>query len=424
MGFFNLFEKKSSSETSLNKAVRSICEYVRPELGNSYTDAGSTAMYRGWVYVAASMNADAVSSSELKLYSLEKAKLAKTRQISKKELQHAKAYCNKRLVKSEEILEHPVLDLIYAPNDEDSKDSFIKKIDLFLELTGDAFVLVERDSKGLPIQMDVLYSQFMTVQTDGNGRVTHYSYGIPVNGVYQYNFTTEQIIHIKFFDPNNRYYGISPLQASARSVGLIDAMDTYEEALNLNFGVPSGILKYTNQKIREEDRSLIETKWNQKFSSVGRAGKTVVTDQDVSFESLGVSPREMQFLDGRKWSREEILACYRLPMAMLLTEGVNRSNMEQSSINYYKWTVRPRQQLIAQSLTKGLLKGTIADGKAFIAFEDDTPEDTDLLMQRSTILSANGAVTANELRRMNGLDEMDGLDIIVNTGGTSNEENN
>jgi capsid portal protein len=123
----------------------------------------------------------------------------------------------------------------------------------------------------------------------------------------------------------------------------------------------------------------------------------------------------MVFMEGRKWSREEILACFRLPMAMLLTEGVNRSNMEIAQENYHRWTIAPRRKLIAEGLTRGLLRGTLAEGDVVLAFEDDSPIDHMQLMAKAKLLAEARALTRNELRALvrMGLEDMEGGEEVV-----------
>lgn len=416
MGLLADFIRKTVSMLPLNEALREHMEIIRPGIGSAYTDRNAAAMYRGWVYVAASMNADAVSASELKLYSIGAPKVSRGRKVSRAEMKALRKYAGKAMDLSEEIENHPILDLLNSPNGYDTQLEFIKKVDLFLELTGDAFILKERNERGIPVALHVLYSQFVTIQESGTGVLQAYNYGVARDGKFEYRYAPEDIIHVKFFDPNDQWYGISPLQACARSVGLINSMDTYEEALNRNMGIPAGVLRYKNNKIKDEDRQLIETRWQQKFAGVGRSGKVVVTDQDVEYDSIGVTPRDMQFLDGRNWSREEILAAFRLPMAMLLTEGVNRSNMQIAQENYYHWTVLPRQILIADGLTRGLMEGTLAKGNAFLAFEDARPVDVDQDIEKTKLLAANRAITVNELRQRLGVDEIPGGDEFVSGG--------
>ncbi len=420
MGFFSGLSgliRKSLEGMTLNEALEGHLASMRPGCGTvEYTDAGACAAYRSWVYVAASFNADAVSSGKLGVYAVGDAKVSLTKPVSAIGRKHLARATGKSMPgRVEELVSHPIVDLLNKPNGYDSRASFLFKVDLFLELTGDAYILVERGKAGVPVALHVLYSQFVTIQTDGANRIVSYCYGTARDGKFEYSYEPGQIIHIKFFDPNDQLYGISPLQAAFRSVALINSMSTYEEALNLNMGQPAGVLKYKAKTVSDDQRQVIEQRWGAKFAGNGRAGKLVVTDQDVDYASIGIVPRDMAFMEGRKWSREEVLACYRMPMAMLLTEGVNRSNMEIAKENYHQWTVEPRRRLIAEGLTNGLMRGTLAEGKVVLAFEDDSPIDHAQLMAKSALLANSKAVTRNELRAMLrvGLEDMqDGEQIV------------
>ena len=428
MGFLNFFKKKTQQKNYNSSVVQRLCEFIRPPLGSGYTDKNSVEKYRGWVYVAANHNARNIADGELKLYSNVAPKASKGKTITKPTLKEIRNLGLKAHNETMEIENHPIIDLFHSPNQRDTFYDLIYKTDLFLELTGDSYWLITRDGNGVPIEIDVLYSQYVNIQHDSNNQIIAYNYGVAVNGSYQYNFSPEDIVHFKFFDPGDLFHGISPLHACARSYGLIESMDTHEEALNRNLGIPSGILKYNNQKLKPEDRAIVEQKWQQKFGSVGRQGKVVVTDQDIDYNAIGVTPRDMNFMDGRKWSREEILACYGLNPALLLTESVNRSNMITASINYYQNTLKPRWKIISQTITRRLLEPNGLSGSdVFVTITKNAPQDDELIIKRAELLTNGRAITINELRNSLGMDLLDdsyGLEIVgkINLEDKNNSE--
>jgi HK97 family phage portal protein len=428
MRFLDFFKKKSYSTMTLNESIQQkICEFVRPPLGSQYNDKNSVDKYRSWVYVSANHNARNVADGEVKLYTNVAPKASKSKTITKPTLKEIRSYGLKAHQDTKEVENHPIIDLLHTPNPRDTFYDLIYKTDLFLELTGDAYWLLTRDGNGIPTEIDVLYSQFVNIQHDATNKITAYNYGVAIDGVYQYNFAPEDIIHFKFFDPADLFHGISPLHACARSYGLIESMDTHEEALNRNLGIPSGVIKYNSQKLRPEDRAIVEQKWNKKFAGVGRSGKVVVTDQDIDYDAIGITPREMNFLDGRKWSREEIFACYGINPALMLTEDVNRSNMVVASVNYYKNTLKPRWKLLSQTITRRLLEPNGLNGSdVFITISKESPQDDELVIKKSQLLVNGQAITVNELREQLGLDLLDddyGLEIVgINRNDINNRD--
>ena len=411
MSFFDIFKKKN-----FTTSVQKICEMVRPPIGAGaqYSDASSAEQFREWIYIAASTNARNVAEAEVKLYSKKKPKVSIGKSLNKYNKKEIKQYGFGLTEDTTEIISHPVIDLMMKPNDEDSAYSLLYKIQLFLELTGDAFLLIERNNAGIPTALYPLFSQYVNIQTDGLNKVIAYQYGVPRDGKFDYVYQPDDIIHFKNFDPNNILKGISPLQASARSNALINSQTTYEEALNRNLGVPSGVLKYDKQSIKSEDRELVEAKWQQKFASVSRAGKLLVTDKDISYQNIGINPRDMNWKEGKKDCRETILACFGINPAILLTENVNRSNMEQAEKNYYNQTIKPRLKLISQTLTNQLLnRNGISKGDLFLMIWKDAPTDSELLINEARLLSSVGGLTINEIRYTFGWDEVDGGDKLI-----------
>ena len=322
----------------------SFWEFLKPGVSGAYNDSNSTEYYRSYIYSCAKLNAQSIANGKFKILSDIKPKASKFKSINQKSL------VVNNFDELFDVTDHPVLNLFRKPNEIDTAYSFLFKIGTYLELTGDAYVYIVKDSQNIPIKLYILQSQYVSIDSLG-GDVQKYHYGASMNGTYQYSFNPDEIIHIKYFDPQDAIYGISPLAACAQSQDLINAMNVYETALNKNLGIPAGILKYADKTIKTEDRELIEKKWQNKFASVGRAGKLLVTDANVSYENIGVTSREMQFLDGRKWSREEIFACYGIPQALVLNESVNRANMDTSIDIYNQYTIAPKMKLIAEGFT-------------------------------------------------------------------------
>lgn len=393
----SLFVKdKQLDTTQKSLTVQSVCEMMRPDMGGLYTDATSTKYYEGWVYAASTFNAKQIADARVKLVTNGTPRISKFKRINKNEVNK---YVN-MYGELNEIENHPIIDLLVKPNETDTNYSFLYKIDLFLEITGDAYILVTKENN-IPVKLEVLYSQFVDIQTDGLNRIIGYNYGVPIDGKYQYQFKPEEIIHMKFFNPDDILYGMAPLKACSKEVDLVNSMTSYEQALNRNLGIPAGILKYKNQ-VTDEARRSIESQFQKKFSSVGRAGKVLVTDDEVDFQSLGVVPRDMQFIDGRKITREEIFSCFGVPMSLLITDGVNRSNMQTSLISYHHSTILPRLKLISQAMTRGLVNEypLIKQSKNEVAiiYHKDQPKDFEAEMQRVGLLATNKAITINELR--------------------------
>jgi len=392
MKIFDFLKKKSVNDATV---VRKLCEIVRPEIGSPYSDSTSTQKYRGWIYTCSNYNAQNVADANFRLFTTKQNPQTRVRKVNQKELKSMNIETN-----ASEVMSHPILDLLAKPNEDDSFYSFLYKIQTYLELTGDSYVYISRAPNGIPIELTVLYSQAVTIVQDGYGEIDYYGYGKYLNGKYQHQLNKQDVIHFKFFDPDNtQHYGISPLQACATANGLIESADIYEQAINRNMGVPTGVLKMQESQIREKDREAVEGYWNRKFSSVGRSGKTLVLGKDMEYDILGISPKEMQWLEGRKYSQNQIFSCFGINPALILTENVNRSNMVAAQVNYHQNTLKPRLKLIAQTLTNQLIKPNSIDGKeVFVILHKDAPVDIDQKQKETEFLANSGALSLNELR--------------------------
>lgn len=130
----------------------------------------------------------------------------------------------------------PVQNLLDNPGNS-SRHEFFEAIYSFLFLFGEAFILKERPTTGvnlgLTTSMHVLFPQHVILKVSDTlpKRVMAYDYRVNGKVVYE-NIATEDIIHIKYFNPEmdlsgNELRGLSPLAVLKKRLARLDSnMDT------------------------------------------------------------------------------------------------------------------------------------------------------------------------------------------------------
>jgi HK97 family phage portal protein len=113
----------------------------------------------------------------------------------------------------EEILVHPLLDLIKKPNPMQSKNAFLEELLSHFLLGGESFIDII--PSGQPTELWLLRPDRMTI-LPGNitEPVAGYQYEISGNKV---TFPREQILHLKRFHPLDDWHGLSNLAPAAKS---------------------------------------------------------------------------------------------------------------------------------------------------------------------------------------------------------------
>lgn len=182
---------------------------------------------------------------------------------------------------------------------------------------------------------------------------------------YEYNanwivrkFSPDEIIAFHNFNPLEAYPQVTKWVSEVQAVAIQSESDNATIKWNWSYfknnASVSNILK-TDQTLWDEVKERLVDKWNNKFRWVENAHKTAVLDRGLSFESYSPSQREMDFVAQRGFTRDEILAIFKVPKAIIwMWEGVNVWNVDAFDRNFSKRTIQPLATQIANVLNQTL----------------------------------------------------------------------
>jgi len=383
------------------------------EWAKRYDDTSLLNAYRSWVYVCSTLNAACVASATLKLYVTKKSEGTKIYAPTKAVPLFRKEKLFKRfdmypIVKSavdiEEVTEHPLLILLKNVNPFANYRDLFETTDIHQELTGSAYWWLKRSGLGIPEEIWQLPPDKMTIVPDREKFIREYILTI---GAEKRHYEVDEVIHFKFPNPNDPYYGASPLQAVADTYNINQNMNAYENALFSNNARPQGFFT-TEQEIDDPAFERLKAEVLETYVGVVNSGKTGLLDRGVKFDPINWTPRELGFLQGRKWTKEEIYAAYGVPLG-LFDKDANRANAEAAQYTYMKFGIEPRCQRMEEKLNEKLCP--MYDEKLFVAFEDIVPEDKEYRLKEDVEYSKIGARLINEIRASRGEKPVEGGDI-------------
>jgi HK97 family phage portal protein len=282
--------------------------------------------------------------------------------------------------------------------------------ELFLELTGHAYWYLVKDLNGLPTEVWVLPSQNMKVIPDKEKFIKGYVY---INGMEKIPYEEEEIIHFKFPTPGNVYYGCSPLSAVSQAYNINENMNVFENALFSNMARPEGVLE-TDEEIGDADFTRISKEWIATYGGVSKVGKTALLDKGLHYKAITITPRELNFLNGRTAVRDEIGSAYGLPKSKLTTDDVNRANAEAGNYSYMVDTILPRCRRIQEKINEKLMSQF--DSSLFVAFDNPIPEDQNFKLKEKEINLKTGYSSINLERKRNGEAPVPWGDVPFNVG--------
>ncbi len=378
------------------------------------------AQYKSWIYICANKNATAIAEAPLRLYV---SKPTKESKILVKTLQVNKA-TKRRLAKNanltnyitkgadvEEVVSHNFLDLLKNVNPLINRFDLWEITQIWLELTGNAYWYIYKDQMGVPLQIWPLPPQFIRIVVSPEKIVAGYVFQRAVQKV---PFDEEEIIHFKFGNPNGTLYGTGPLSAIMETNQTDQEIRRFETTLMKNMGRPEGVLE-TAVTIPEESFKRLKEEWRNNYAGTNKVGKTIILENGLTYKPITFTPREMNYVVGRKMNREEIAAAFGVPMSKLTTEAVNLANAYVGEHQYMQDTIEPRLRRLEEKINEKLMP--MYDENLFIGYDEVIPSDKEFTLRERTSNLGSYVTTVNEEREVMGKDPVDWGDIPLAPAG-------
>jgi len=295
----------------------------------------------------------------------------------------------------EEVAEHPLLDLLRAVNPIHNAFDLWELTTLYQEVHGAAFWYLTPGPLGIPMEIWILPTQNVTPRKEPKSPnvVDYYEYRTGATGQ---NFPPEQIIHFRYPDPRDPYAsGLSPLRAAFEDVTLVSEYAAFKVAKLENRPIPDAIIA-PDEVMGEEERDRYESQWNHKFRR-GGAGRVLVAESPLRVQLLSQSIGDVAAMAEMGKTKEDIANAFHVPLAFLSTQ-TNLANLTAAESQHMKKAIHPRLQRRDEKLNEQLIPKYDPTGRLFLASEDPTPLDPEMLWQTYKTNMQFGVITINEAR--------------------------
>lgn len=303
-------------------------------------------------------------------------------------------------VKGEERIDvpnHPFEMLLSRPNELQSRFEFLVATFSYYSLTGNAYWWLNRtDERRPPSEMWVIPSNMMTPVPDGRLYIKGYEY--KPGGLARPEFIpASEVVHFKRFNPSSPFVGASPIEALA----VIAAGDLAMQKWNTNyFGrdnakVP-GALAFADS-IRPNDWETLKTDIKEQWGGTHRSGPLMLRNVGaggVQWLQMTLSQQDMQFLEGRKFNKEEIFSAFAPGLASVLDVNATEANAKSGRATLMEYGVWPLLVSVAEKVSNNLLP---VYGPGLIG-EFDDPRVTDTALELNQIAAYERTHTVDEVR--------------------------
>jgi HK97 family phage portal protein len=242
----------------------------------------------------------------------------------------------------------------------------------------------------------------------------------------------DQVVHFHGYNPDDPREGTAPIETLRQILAEEHSASVYREQLWRNGARVAGYLRRPKDAPdwSPDARNRFRAEWNAQYTGDSpAAGGTPLLEDGMAFEGAGVTPREAQYVEARKLTREEVAVAYHVPPVMLgLMQGVNFGSVRELHRMLYQDTLPPWLMQISQDIECQLLEDLdpqgARTGTVYVEFNLKGKLQGSFEEQAKSFQSAVGGpyMTRSEARAMNNLPHIDGADDLivplnVTTGG-------
>ena len=238
------------------------------------------------------------------------------------------------------VEDHPLQRVLQVPNALMRGTQLIEALVCDWSIDGNALWLVGdpvRQPRGemVPSSIRRLDPSRTKVKLDKNDEPELYTYR--VNGEEK-KFPAEKVVHFKKWDPADETWGMGWSRPASDEI----ENDWYMKRWNRNFfrrgGEPGVILKPEGERnISEPNAERLKQAFINQHIGFERAWAPAVLPVGMTVERSGIGQRDMDFVAGRRYSRENLLSASGVPPAIAgILEYANYANMgPQLKLFYY-----------------------------------------------------------------------------------------
>ena len=263
---------------------------------------------------------------------------------------------------TEEIIEHPALDIARRPNGYQSHGEFFEMLFGHLLLSGNAYLEYSAiDEASARANIYILRPDRIDCQTDEHGWPSAYDYqigakkrSIPMNN----NDSVAPILHLKQFNPLDDQLGFAPLQAALMALDTHNAAATWNKALLDNAARPSGALVYAPgdaSNLTPQQYEQLKSELEAGYSGAGNAGRPMLLEGGLDWKAMGLSPKDMDFIEAKNSASRDIALAFGVPPMLLGIPGDNTyTNYQEAHRAFFRLTILPMLRRVTDAMSAWL----------------------------------------------------------------------
>ncbi|SBW05818.1 Portal protein-like protein [uncultured Alphaproteobacteria bacterium] len=216
-----------------------------------------------------------------------------------------------------------------------------------LALNGNCYAYANRDRDGRVVELIPLDASAVSVSRNSTTLEPIYRVTEANNQVHEYG--RSEIFHVRGIG-TSMLTGDSPVLAGREAIGIALAGEILAGSLMANGAQPAGMLKHP-KKLAKEILDRLRVAWDSRYTGADKVGKTIILEDGMEFQQLGMTSVDAQFLEQRRFQLEEVARLWRVPLTLLGNlDRATHSNAEQLGQQFLSYCLMPILRLWQDAL--------------------------------------------------------------------------
>ena len=313
------------------------------------------------------------------------------------------------------LQDHPLAKMLRQPNPWTSRYRFISSLVHDFSIYNNAYWLKTKFANG---QGGLVRIPPPIIKTAGTDWLTPAAFEVRGNtGVQVY--PRDQIVYFRGYGPDSDE-GISPLEALRRTLREEWTSGEMREQIMRNGARMSGYLVRPKDAPDWSDaaRDRFKRSWQSQYSGSGPgAGGTPILEDGMTFTPVSQTARDLQYIEGRKLTREEVASAYFIPPPMIgILDNATFSNINEQHKMLYADCLAPLLVMIEEEIELQLLPDFEPQPENFYCEFNLREKLTGSFEERADAIqkSVGGpTMTINEARALDNRPPIDGGDVLI-----------
>ena len=317
---------------------------------------------------------------------------------------------------------HPLINLLQRPNPLQAGNEYFKSLYSFLLIAGNSYALRVGAENGEPRELYLLRPDRVKVKPSNNMIPRGYIYEVGGKVIKEYAVDPQngfsEVKHFKLWNPIDDYYGLSPIHSASTDIDQHNFAAKHNVSLLMNGARPSGAIVFRPRdeagqsvQLTEYQRSQLLQDMQLRLQGTHNSGRPMLLEGDFDWKEMGLSPKDMDFLQLKNMSARDIAMCFGVPSQLVgIPDAQTYSNVQEARLALYEETIIPLAKRIESDLNEYL--SPLYGETIRIEYDIDSipamAERRKRIYENVTVAVREGIISRNEARERLGLEPITG----------------